>query len=87
MQSGTAVTPDWARRFDHAVKQAVLQYDINTLLSIWPDTIDAQRAHPTPEHWLPLIYTAGAATESDRIRFPTEGFDWGSLSMRSIIFG
>ncbi|MCG8382032.1 MAG: 4,5-DOPA dioxygenase extradiol [Gammaproteobacteria bacterium] len=87
MRFDTAVTPDWASRFDEAVKQAILAHDIEALLSIYPHTADAQRAHPTPEHWLPLIYAAGAAHEKDHIRFPTEGFDSGSLSMRNIIFG
>ncbi len=87
MRFDTAVTPDWASRFDEAVKQAILAHDIEALLSMYPDTADAQLAHPTPEHWLPLIYAAGAANEKDRISFPTEGFDSGSLSMRNIIFG
>lgn len=87
MQSDTAITPDWANRFDETVKQAVLEHDTKTLLSLYPDSADAKLAHPTPEHWLPLIYAVGATNESDRIRFPTEGFDCGSLSMRNIIIG
>jgi len=87
MRAGTAVTPDWARRFDEAVKQAILAHDVETLLWLYPDSDDARLAHPTPDHWLPLIYAVAAADEHDRIRFPTEGFDLGSLSMRNIIFG
>ena len=87
MQTGTAITPDWAYRFDETVKQALLAHDVETLLSMYPDTTDGQLAHPTPDHWLPLIYAAGAANENDRVRFPTEGFDLGSLSMRNVIFG
>ena len=86
-RSGTSVTPDWASRFDEAVKQALLQRDIETLLSLWPENADAQRAHPTPDHWLPLIYAAGATDESDHINFPNEGFDLGTISMRNVIFG
>jgi 4,5-DOPA dioxygenase extradiol len=87
MRVGTATTPDWARRFDEAVRVAVVEHDIETLLSLYPDTVDGQLAHPTPEHWLPLVYAVGASNESDHIRFSNEGFDWGSLSMRNIIFG
>ena len=87
MQSGTDITPDWASRFDEAVKNALIVNDVETLLSLYPDTLDAQLAHPTPDHWLPLIYAAGAANENDRVSFPTEGFDLGSLSMRNVIFG
>ena len=87
MQAGTSVTPEWASRFDTAVRQALLAHDNETLLSLWPDHADAKLAHPSPEHWLPLIYAAGAAHESEQVSFPTEGFDWGSLSMRNVIFG
>ena len=87
MQAGTSVTPVWASGFDAAVKQALVEHDNETLLSLWPDGADAHAAHPTAEHWLPLIYAAGAAHNDDPVRFPTEGFDWGSLSMRNVIFG
>ena len=87
MRNGTATTPDWATRFDEAAKQALLVHDIEALLSMYPDNPDAQLAHPTPEHWLPLIYAAGAANEDDPVNFPIAGFDLGSISMRSIVFG
>ena len=87
MQTASPETPDWARRFDEAVKQAVGQYDGNRLLSLCPDSADGRLAHPTPDHWLPLIYAFGAANQDDRVRFPIEGFDWGSISMRTILFG
>lgn len=87
MRQGTAVTPDWARRFDEAVKHSLLNHDHDHLLSIYPDEADAQIAHPTAEHWLPLLYAAGAADRTDEVRFPIEGFDVGSLSMRSVQFG
>jgi 4,5-DOPA dioxygenase extradiol len=44
-------------------------------------------AHPTPDHWLPLIYAYGASDENDRVQFPTEGFDLGSISMRNVVWG
>ncbi len=87
MQSGTAITPVWASQFDQAVKQALLTHDSEALLSLYPDTADGQLAHPTPEHWLPLLYVAGAADPRDSVSFPTEGFDLGSLSMRNVLFG
>lgn len=87
MQAGTTTTPEWASRFDEAVKRALLAHDMETLLSLYPNSADAQLAHPTPEHWLPLIYAAGAADENDPVSFPVEGYDLGSLSMRHVIFG
>lgn len=87
MQSGTAITPGWAHRFDADVKRALLARNIEALLSMYPDTADGRLAHPTPDHWLPLIYAVGAASRKDPVSFPSEGFDLGSLSMRNIIFG
>ena len=87
MRAGTAITPDWARRFDDDVKQAVIAHDVASLLSLYPGSPDAQLAHPTPEHWLPLLYAMAASDDDDRISFPVEGFDLGSLSMRNILFG
>jgi 4,5-DOPA dioxygenase extradiol len=49
---------------------------------------DAGRlSHPTPDHYLPLLYAAGASTQNDAVRFPIDGFDMASLSMRSVVFG
>ncbi len=87
MQARSTDTPDWALRFDGSVERAVTQHDTKNLLSLWPDTDDGRLAHPTPDHWLPLIYAQAATDDRDRVRFPTEGFDWGSISMRNIVFG
>jgi 4,5-DOPA dioxygenase extradiol len=87
MRTGSRETPDWARRFDEEVKQAIERHDGDRLLSLWPSSGDGRLAHPTPDHWLPLLYAFGAADEDDRVRFPIEGFDWGSISMRTILLG
>ena len=87
MRSGASETPDWAQRFDDAVGHILEQHDGKALLSHWPETDDGRLAHPTPDHWYPLLYAAGASTEHDAVSFPTEGFDWGSISMRNVVFG
>lgn len=87
MRSGDATTPDWARRYDADIAAALTQHDIQALLARHPGTPEGKQAHPWPDHWLPLLYAAGAATQDDAVRFPIEGFDWGSLSMRAAVFG
>lgn len=82
----SAITPDWARRFDEAVKQALLKHDVEALLALYPDSSDARQAHPAPDHWWPLLYTLGAADADDAVSFPSEGFDLGSISMRNVLF-
>ena len=84
---GDDQTPDWARRFDDDVARALEQHDSRHLLTLWPDTDDGRMSHPTPDHWLPLIYSLGASDGDEPVSFPIEGFDWGSLSMRSVLFG
>jgi 4,5-DOPA dioxygenase extradiol len=87
MRARSTETPDWAQRYDETVKEILVQRDTDALLSIWSDTDDGRLAHPTPDHWLPMIYAYGATDGNDQARFPGEGFDWGSISMRNAVFG
>ena len=46
-------------------------------------------AHPTIEHFLPLLYTlavADDADDADELSYCNEGIDLGSISMRSCVF-
>jgi 4,5-DOPA dioxygenase extradiol len=87
MRSGRLDTPDWALRFDAALERVIENRDTRALLSLWPDTDDGRLAHPTPDHWLPLIYAYAASDEDDEVRFTSEAFDLGSISMRNVILG
>jgi 4,5-DOPA dioxygenase extradiol len=83
---GDAGTPDWALEFDGAIARALETHDTEALTRALES--DAGRlSHPTPDHFLPLLYTAGVSDPEDPVRFPIEGFDMSSLSMRSVIFG
>lgn len=87
MQSGASDTPAWALRFDQAVADAVTEHDPKRLLGPLPESDDGRLAHPSPDHFLPLVYAAALTDERDRVRFPTAGFDLGSISMRNIVWG
>jgi 4,5-DOPA dioxygenase extradiol len=86
LQTGDATTPEWARRFDDDVTRALEQHD-GAFLARVVGSDDGRMAHPTPDHYLPLLYTAGAADARDTIRFPITGWDGGSLSMRAVVYG
>jgi 4,5-DOPA dioxygenase extradiol len=86
LRRGDVTTPDWAARFDAAVVRALEARDEAWLVRAL-DTEDGRRAHPTAEHWLPILYAAGAADARDTVSFPITGFDLGSLSMRAVLFG
>jgi 4,5-DOPA dioxygenase extradiol len=47
----------------------------------------AKMAHPTYEHYFPLLYAAGAAKPSEMPRFFNTGFQAASISMRSVLWG
>ena len=86
LQRGSTEVPAWSAGFDAQVAQAALQHDGLALVKLL-DTDAGRMAHPTLDHFMPLLYTFGAARDGDSATFPIEGFDMASLSMRSIRFG
>src|SRR5215471_13877174 len=57
MQTGDLSIPNWAANFDRRLKDILEVRDTKALLELWPNSDDARRAHPTPDHFLPIIYT------------------------------
>jgi len=86
MRSGDTRTPAWAAAYDHDVTQALEQHDGAALARLLRTPTGTQ-AHPSEDHYLPLLYAAGASTEKDTVKFPITGFDMGSLSMRAVVLG
>jgi 4,5-DOPA dioxygenase extradiol len=86
MYTGASDTPDWAQRFDADMSKALMQHDAAALVAAWPGEL-GRRAHPSPDHFIPLLYAQAASDERDRVSFPIEGFDAGSISMRAVMFG
>lgn len=87
MRRGDKVVPDWARRFDNSTARWLQAEASEEALINALDSLDGHTAHPTPEHWFPLLYAAGARRPGEGPRFFNEGFDWGSIAMRSVMFG
>ena len=86
MRSGDITTPAWAARFDAQVAEALQAHDLTALAAL-ATSADGQQSHPTLDHYLPLLYAAGAASPGDAVTFPILGWDAGSLSMRSVRLG
>lgn len=78
---------DWAQRFDARIRELIVRRDHEALVDYAALGPDAALAVPTPEHYLPLLYTLGACYEDDAIAFPVAGIDGGSISMLSVQFG
>jgi 4,5-DOPA dioxygenase extradiol len=86
MQTADTSIPDWAKNFDERLKEILVTRDTKALLELWPTSDDARRSHPTPDHFLPIVYTYAVTDARDTVRFPIEGFDH-SASMRAIVYG
>ena len=84
-QRGDKETPPWATAFDSEVAKAAEQHDGAGLARL-AESDPGRLSHPTPDHYYPLLYTAGAADARDAVKFPVSGFDMSSLSMRSILY-
>ena len=77
----------WAKEFDEFVKDALITRDFDALIDFEKRERYARRAHPTIEHFIPLLYIAGASADNETSRFVYEGIEHGNLSMRSWITG
>jgi 4,5-DOPA dioxygenase extradiol len=73
---------DWAMRFDEAAREIMTTRPGDVLsLAKHPDF---ERAVPTPDHFIPLLYLAGLASAEGRVpRILVDGYTLGSLSMTS----
>jgi len=77
---------DWARRFDDTVASIVTSEPAR--LPGVDGHADYALAHPTPDHFIPLLYVAGlAAAAGDTLHTLVHGYAMGSLSMVSYGLG
>jgi 4,5-DOPA dioxygenase extradiol len=79
-----APPPDWSRDFDQWVQAALERHDVEALAA-FGDVPSARFAHPTVEHYVPLLVAAGAADTDADWAEPITGF-WLGLSKRSVQF-
>lgn len=71
---------DWARRFDEAVADQLVRHPADILKVT--EHPDFAAAVPTPDHFLPLLYTAGlASVEGSTPETLVRGYSMGSISM------
>jgi 4,5-DOPA dioxygenase extradiol len=81
-------TPAWAREFDRWAAEALHRGDFDALVDYRQKAPGLRRAHPTEEHFQPLLVAAGAASASGGEATSTvEGFEYGSISRRCVQFG
>ncbi|MDD5772664.1 MAG: 4,5-DOPA dioxygenase extradiol [bacterium] len=78
---------DWAMRFEKQVRELLLKGDDAQVVEYERLGNDAMLSVPTPDHYLPLLYVLGLRKEKERISFPVEGVDGGSVSMLAVQIG
>ncbi|HMM88039.1 4,5-DOPA dioxygenase extradiol [Bradyrhizobium sp.] len=70
---------DWAHRFDDKVEGQMSESPADILKVV--EHADYDMAVPTPDHFIPLLYTAGLAAADKDARTLLRGYAMGSLSM------
>lgn len=84
----TNETPDWARDFDSWFYEKLMSGDLESILNYEQIAPDAKRAHPTPEHLLPIFTALGAGNfPEEKAARLHQSWTFGSLSMASYSFG
>jgi 4,5-DOPA dioxygenase extradiol len=78
---------DWTVAFDARVAEHVRAGRLDELARFQSWGEMARLSHPSHEHYLPLLHAAGAAHEGEPVRFFNEGYQGGSIAMRSIVWG
>jgi 4,5-DOPA dioxygenase extradiol len=78
---------DWALEFDQTTGGYIQQGNLDALQNFQKLGQLALMAHPTHEHYLPLLYAAAAVDAHEAPRFFNTSFQFGSISMRSVIWG
>lgn len=81
---GTTV-PTWASGFDGWLDQTLANQDLESLLA-YSTAPYFNKAHPTPEHFLPIIVAAGAGDGNTPEKIHAS-YSYGSLSMSVWRFG
>ncbi len=73
---------EWAKQFDDWFARAVKARDYHRLFD-YEDAQFAKAAIPTPEHFVPVFVVLGAAQNAKSHATIYEGFEHGTISMRS----
>lgn len=75
----------WAQDIDEWLKEHLDDRNFDTILDAENKLPNYNMAAPTTEHFDPLYFTLGSLASNEGIRYIHEGFEAGSISMRSIM--
>ncbi len=78
---------DWATRFSNHIRDAVVNDTPDKLIAYADQGRDAQLAQPSPDHYWPLLYVAGARLPGDTVKTPVDHIEYKSVGMTSFMIG
>lgn len=86
-RGGATQAESYVDRFARWVGDAIERHDLEALADYRRLAPDAERAHPTDEHFLPLLVAAGACRPDERPVLLDDEIRYGILSMASYAWG
>lgn len=86
-RGGRTETEPYVDEFVDWMREAVVAHDAERLVNAMTRAPHATRAHPTLDHFLPLLVAAGAADPDGLVTVLRGGVLYGMLSMESYLFG
>ena len=78
---------DWAIHMNEKFKDLISNNQMDLLIHYEKMGPEAQLSIPTPEHYLPLLYTLGLRKSTDNVTFFNDRVIGGSLTMTSVKIG
>ena len=78
---------DWAEEANEKFKKLIVENDHQHLINYKKLGREVELSVPTPEHYLPLLYTLALKTENEDVSFFNDKSVMGSLSMTSVRIG
>ena len=78
---------DWALEANEIIKELIVTGKHTELIKYKSLGKEVQLAVPTPEHYLPLLYSLALKDEKENITFFNDATVMGSLSMTSLLIG
>ena len=86
-RSGEVEVAGYVQEFSAWVRHTVQDGNMTRLVQAMELAPHATRAHPTTEHFLPLLVAAGAASHPGTVTVMDGGIRHGVLAMESYVFG
>ncbi len=80
-------TDKWALSFDDWLAEGVTNGDATELIDFRRRAPYPERAHPRPDHYMPIVVSLGAAGEGAKGRVLHRSWQYGDLGMAAYEFG